>query len=183
MKKLTRSFFNRNTVIVAKDLIGKVLVYKDKKGGIKEGNVKEGVIIETEAYKENDEACHAFKGETPRTRVMFGEPGRSYVYFVYGMYYCLNIVTESKGKGCAVLIRKVSPIKGVSGKCDGPGKLCKSFGITKKDDNIDLCGSVNFYIEDRGIRFGKINSATRIGISKSKEKKWRFFIDEEKLAL
>lgn len=183
MKKLTRSFFNRNTVKVAKDLIGKVLVYKEKKGV-----TKEGVIIETEAYRENDEACHAFGGETPRTRVMFGEPGRSYVYFIYGMYYCLNIITESKGKGCAVLIRKVLPLKGVKGKCDGPGKLCKSFRITRKDNDVDLCGDSfaggeKFYILDRGIRFGKINSAIRIGISKSKEKKWRFFIDEKELAL
>lgn len=164
---LTRSFFNRPTLTVAKQLLGKFLV----KGG------KIGQINEVEAYiGDIDPACHAYNGVTKRTKVMFGPAGHSYVYFIYGMYFCLNVVTEKEGKGCAVLIRSVKPVSGFEGclKTDGPGKLCKAFGITKKDNGIDLCTSKDFFIEDRGCKIKNIKCLKRIGINKGTELLFRF---------
>ncbi len=165
-KKLIRKFFERDTVQVAKELLGKFLV--------KDGFI--GQIIETEAYSGDiDPACHTFKGKTKRTEIMFDRGGKSYVYFIYGMYFCFNIVTEKKGKGCAVLIRGIKPIKGPV--INGPGKLCYAFNITKKDNGTDLTVSKKFYVLDTGFVPQKINVSKRIGINKGKELDWRFFID------
>ena len=119
MKRLDRKFFNRNTVLVAKELLGKFLVRRIGKKIIK------ARIIETEAYcGTKDLACHASKGLTERTKVMFGPAGFSYVYMIYGMYHCLNIVTEKEGNPSAVLIRALD-----CENCDGPGKLCRELKI------------------------------------------------------
>lgn len=163
MKKLPRKFFERPTLEVAKDLIGKVIVFGDKKA----------VITETEAYFGDDPASHGARGMTARNFPMFGPAGHTYVYFIYGMYFCLNIVTEKKGFPAAVLIRGVK-MMGVNERFDGPGKLCVALKITKKHNNIDLCTSRDFYVADFGIKL-KVQKAPRVGIKKNVHKKWRFF--------
>lgn len=164
MRKLSREFFERSTLKVAKELIGKILVFGDKKA----------IITETEAYFGDDPASHGARGKTARNFPMFGAAGRTYVYFIYGMYFCLNITTEKAGFPAAVLIRGVKMMdKKVSTDehFDGPGKLCKALGITKKHNNIDLCKSNTFYIADFEIKL-KTKSTPRIGIKKNVHKKW-----------
>lgn len=169
-KRLARDFFNRPTLEVAKDLLGKFLIKDDK--------VVQ--ITETEAYiGEVDPACHAHRGITPRTKVMFGPPGFSYVYFIYGMYFCFNIVTEPENCGSAVLIRGAKIISGLAEhiKLDGPGKFCRALEITKEENGIDLCASKNFYLEDRGFKVENFRTTRRIGIKQAKNLPWRFILD------
>jgi len=129
--RLKKKFFNRNTVVVARELLGKFLVRRIGNKLIRAG------ITETEAYCGiRDLACHASKGLTKRTKVMFGPAGFSYVYMIYGMYHCLNIVTEKEGNPSAVLIRAVG-----YENCDGPGKLCRELRIDKKLNEIDITKS------------------------------------------
>lgn len=166
MKRLKRSFFNRCTLTVAQDLIGKVLVF----------NGHQGIITETEAYMGfEDPASHAAKGETPRTKIMFGEPGFSYVYLIYGMYHCLNIVTEQKGFPAAVLIRGLSLLNNSQEKIllNGPGKLCKYLGITKKQNAIDIINHDTFYVADTKQKLEFIETP-RIGIKVGTDKLWRY---------
>ena len=119
---LKRNFFNQPTLEVAKNLLGKMLVFEGFSG----------FVTETEAYiGQDDPACHASKGRTKRTDVMFGPPGYSYVYMIYGMYYCFNIVTEEEGYPAAVLIRGLKLISHDQVLLDGPGKLCKRLNINK----------------------------------------------------
>lgn len=187
MKPLPRSFFNRPTLQVAKELLGKVLVI---------GNCS-GRINEVEAYiGKDDPACHACSGETPRNRPMFGQAGHLYVYFTYGMYHCANIVTERKGFPAAVLIRSVEPIDGIElmktrradflkrktwhGKeshlADGPGKLCIALGMTKHSHNsADLCKSSDCAVFDDDFKPKKIQKSPRIGIREGTDKLWRFY--------
>ncbi len=172
-KKLTSTFFNRSTLEVAKDLLGKYLVRKQGK------KVIYGMITETEAYVgPNDKASHASRGLTPRTEVMFGPAGYFYVYLIYGMYYCLNIVTEDKGFPAAVLIRAVK-VEGVPyQKTNGPGKLCRSFQIDKTLNGKKVTGR-ELWLEDRGVvvKPRQIKRTPRIGVDyagKWKDKKWRF---------
>jgi DNA-3-methyladenine glycosylase len=145
-----------------------------------------GKIVETEAYDQSDAASHSYRGRTPRTEIMFGSPGRAYIYFTYGMHYCLNIVTGRKGYGCAVLIRALEPIEGLHimrinrGRTDqltnGPAKLCQALGI-----NSALNGH-NLRIPPLVLRLGtqspgeEIVQTTRVGISKAVDKPWRFYI-------
>ena len=186
MKRLNREFFNRDSITVAKELLGKVLVFHSINGVLK------GVINETEAYTQDDPACHTFKGKTPRTEVMFGQPGYSYIYLIYGMYYCFNIVTEAEGRGCAVLFRSVIPLEGIDDMLtnrtlsknkikelsNGPGKLCQAFNLNKEVNNKDCClESSQLYFEDHDIVIPKINVTPRIGISKGKDLLWRFYYD------
>ncbi len=133
MKPLPRSFYNRDTMVVAKALLGKYLVHVVK--GIR----YIGKIVETEAYLgPHDLAAHSSKGLTKRTQVMFGEPGHAYVYMIYGMYYCMNIVTEPAGHGSAVLLRALEPIQNVRERTNGPGLLCKAMHIDKQLHGHDL---------------------------------------------
>lgn len=176
-KKLPCSFFNRPTLIVAKELLGKILVIGKCSGRINE----------VEAYiGENDPACHACRGKTERNKVMYGLPGHLYVYFTYGMYHCANIVTERKGFPAAVLIRSIKPIEGVEimkkrrkkdhHLADGPGKLCIALGMTKKIHNgVDLCKNTDCFVYDDGFKPKKIQKTSRIGIREGLDKKWRFF--------
>lgn len=166
MKKLSRKFFERSTVKVAKDLIGMVLVFGYKKA----------VITETEAYFGDDPASHGARGITARNFPMFGPAGYTYVYFIYGMYFCLNITTENEGFPAAVLIRGVKMMD-TEKHFDGPGKLCIALGITKKQNNIDLCESDVFYVADFGIKL-RVKNTPRIGIKKNVHKKWRFVAEE-----
>lgn len=169
MKKLKKSFFNRPTLVVAEELLGKVLVFKNHKG----------IITETEAYIGfDDPASHAFKGETPRTRLMFGEPGFSYVYLIYGMYHCLNIVTEKNGFPAAVLIRGVRLLEEPALHLNGPGKICRHMGITKEHNGLDMITDDTLYIGciNQKLLFSK---TPRIGIKVGVDKLWRFVAKEE----
>jgi DNA-3-methyladenine glycosylase len=183
--KLPRSFYERDTVDVAKQLLGKYLVRKHPQGSTV------GRIVETEAYiGPHDLACHAAKGRTARTEVMFGPAGHAYVYFVYGVHYMLNLVTEAADHPAAVLIRALEPIEGVElmehrrmtenrrNLCSGPGKLCQAFAIDRSLNAADLCGDV-VYIEDRGEPKPRFLAKPRIGVDyagKWKDKPFRFLI-------
>lgn len=166
--RLKRNFFNRDTLIVAQELLGKYLVRKIG------GKITRSKITETEAYcGPADLACHASKGLTPRTKVMFGPPGHAYVYLIYGMYHCLNIVTEKEGYPAAVLIRGVE-LDGLN----GPGKLCRGLKIDKRLNEADICLSKELWTEEgENISYSKIKKSKRIGVDyagKWKDKLWRF---------
>ncbi len=193
MKLLTRDFYTRDTITVARELIGKYMVHEY------EGEPLVCRITETEAYcGPEDKACHAYGfKDTPRTRALYAEGGYSYVYFIYGMYYCMNVVTERKGFPCAVLIRGGEALKGLDtiarlrfGKnfgeltkaqernlLNGPGKLCRGLHITKEDNGLDLLQD-NFYIyEEEEEKKPYIETSRRINIAYAQEyaeKEWRF---------
>ena len=160
-RRLNRSFFQNPTVEVAQNLLGKRLTF----------NNFSGIITETEAYhQDNDPACHAFRGRTPRNAAMFGPAGYSYVYFIYGMYHCLNVVTESEGIGAAVLIRGLTIGET---NLNGPGKLCNYLKITRDHNSLDLVTSDGFFISDEGIT-PQFISTPRIGIRQGQDLLWRF---------
>lgn len=173
--RLKRNFFNRNTVTVARQLLGKNLCRRIG------GRVIKAKITETEAYcGTRDLACHASKGLTPRTKIMFGPPGHAYVYMIYGMYHCLNFVTEKEGNPSAVLIRG---IEFKSLKISGPGRLCRELKIDKKLNGTDLCKSKEIWVESAGWRrrdgLKNIKRGKRIGVDYAgrwKDKLWRFYI-------
>lgn len=165
---LPQTFFTRPSPQVAKDLLGAVLVYKKRKG----------IITEVEAYGSTDDpASHAYRGPTPRSNIMFGPAGVSYVYLIYGMYHCLNIVTGPEGKGAAVLIRGLF-IPQEDLHLDGPGKLTKYLGITLRDNGIDMTSAKNFFVlpkeEKSRVAFER---TPRIGIKDGKDKLWRFVME------
>lgn len=176
MKPLKRNFYERSTLEVAKDLLGKVLHRRMN------GNILKGKIVETEGYLQDDKACHASRGKTKRNRQMFGPPGYAYVYFTYGMHYCFNAVTRPEGVGEAVLIRAVEPLEGVElmeknrGReehvTDGPAKLCQAFEIDKEQNGSDLTKG-DFVILDSE-ETPEIKKAKRIGIKENAHKLWRF---------
>jgi len=147
-----------------------------------------GRIVETEAYHQSDAASHSYRGRTPRTEVMFGPPGRAYVYFTYGMHYCMNVVTGPVGEGSAVLIRALEPLEGIDvmrakrAGCrdheltNGPAKLCYAFEINKSLNGHDLSQKPLQLLPGKAVVQKNIVTTTRIGISESKEKPWRFYI-------
>jgi DNA-3-methyladenine glycosylase len=178
---LPKKFYQEDTVIVAKNLLGKKLVRKI-------GNYEmSGIIIETEAYRHKDDpASHAFIKITNRNKVMFGDVGIAYVYFTYGMHYCFNVVAKnSKTHAGAVLIRGIKPDKGIirmqknrnienlKELTNGPAKLTQSLEITKEHYGLDLTKKSELYITE-GIEIKKIIKSTRIGIKRGKEKLWNF---------
>ena len=168
---LNKNFYNRNTLDVAKDLLGCKLCRKV------DGKILSGIIVETEAYTQDDPACHAFRGKTPRASTLFKQPGIAYVYFVYGMYHCFNVVTESEDTAGAVLIRAIEPI-GPLCNTNGPAKLCRELKITKELNEIDLtCENSCLWIE-KGIEVPKnqIYTTTRIGIKQAADYPWRFYV-------
>jgi len=129
VQKLPRSFYDRDTIVVAKELLGKCLVHSERVGR----------IVEVEAYLgRHDLAAHSAKGLTERTKPMFGPPGHAYVYLIYGRYYCMNVVTEREGHPSAVLLRAIEPVKNVQGRTQGPGLLCQAMGIDKRLNTHDL---------------------------------------------
>ena len=185
--KLPRSFYSRPALEVASDLLGKVLVRRLGRKNLS------GKIVETEAYVgPHDLACHASKGHTPRTSVMFGSPGYAYVYMIYGFYFCLNVVTEPPGYPAAVLIRAVEPLDNAglmrklrknpereTNVTSGPGKLCMAMSIDKQLNGADLLGT-GIWIEDRSFDAGRILTSPRVGVDYAgefKDKPWRFFED------
>src|SRR3954452_11587697 len=133
MRKLPRRFYDRDTVQVAHDLLGKYLVH------LVAGVERVGRIVEVEAYLgPHDLAAHSARGLTKRTRVMFGPPGHAYVYLIYGMHWCMNVVTQPEGVASAVLLRALEPVRNVEGRTQGPGLLCKAMGITGTLQGHDL---------------------------------------------
>ena len=172
-----RKFFNQSTIDLAKALLGKYLVFGDLKG----------MIVETEAYLYRDDpGCHASRGLTARNAPMFGSAGYAYVYLIYGMYHCLNIVSGKEGEGEAVLIRALEPLSGIAlmqrrrktkkieNLCSGPGKLTQAFGITRKHNNLSLMDGPIFIYNSRVKP--EIITTTRIGLSAGKELMLRFYI-------
>lgn len=159
-ERLNRTFFSRATTMVAQELLGKRLHF----------NNFSGIITETEAYCGlNDPASHAFRGPTPRAAIMFGEAGFSYVYLIYGMYYCLNFVTETPGIAGAVLIRGLQLD---SRHLNGPGKICRHLEITKAHHNIDITQSKNFWVEAAPPL--SFIATPRIGIKTAQDRLWRY---------
>ncbi len=170
-KILTQAYFSRPTLMVARSLIGKYLVRESDKGTCA------GKIIEVEAYVgSEDKACHASKGRTARTEVMFGPAGMAYVYLIYGMYHMLNVVTEPAEFPAAVLIRAIE----VDGMLiDGPGKLCRELRIDRSLHQLDMTQGRSLWFEDRGTKVptSKIGTFPRIGVDYAGEwakKPWRF---------
>ena len=140
MRKLPRSFYDRDTIEVAHELLGKWLVHAVA------GVERVGRIVEVEAYLgPHDLAAHSARGLTKRTRVMFGPPGHAYVYLIYGMHWCMNVVTQPEGVASAVLLRALEPVRNIEGRTQGPGLLCKAMGVTGQLQGHDLL-SDNFYI-------------------------------------
>jgi len=196
--KLNRSFYSKNAVRLSKDLLGKYLVHSI------DGKELVGKIVEVEAYMGiGDKAAHSYKGRrTARTEVMYGEEGHAYIYLIYGMYHCLNVVAAKEGIAQAVLVRALEPIKGVDIMADnrygkalgelkkgqitnitnGPGKLCRAFNITKVYNGEDLTGNRLFICENRNSKEEfDIVETKRIGIDYAEEAKffpWRFYIKD-----
>jgi len=183
MNIISRSFYARDTVQVAQDLLGKILVRKI------DGNAITGVIVETEAYRyKDDPASHSFGGMTERNKAMFGEVGKAYVYFTYGMHYCVNAVAHSHDYPAgAVLIRSLVPQNGIdfmsrkrntsdiSNLTNGPAKLTQALKITKKEYGEDLTKRSTLYItEGLEVKKSEILSGPRIGIRKATDKLWNF---------
>ena len=175
--RLPRAFYARPTLEVAPDLLGLWLVHARPEGQ------QAGRIVEVEAYVgQEDLACHASKGRTARTSVMFGPPGHIYVYLIYGMHHCFNVVTDREDVGAAVLVRALEPGEGVAGRVDGPGRLCRTLGIDRSHTALDLTdrGTSALWIERRpGPPVGEIATSPRIGVAYAGEwasRPWRFFL-------
>ena len=189
--RLGQDFFNQPTIKLARALLGKYLVSGELCGK----------IVETEAYLYRDDpACHAGRGLTARNAPMFGPAGRVYVYLIYGMYHCFNIVSGKTGEGEAVLIRALEPVEGIElmqkrrksafvskgdvackieNLCSGPGKLTQAFGITTKHNNLDLIGGEELQIHCRKEK-PKIQTSGRIGLSAGQDLQLRFFIENSR---
>ncbi len=176
-KILPQDFYFNETVWVAKNLLGKILVRKYR------GKIRAGRIVETEAYLGGDDpACHSFGyRKSLRNQSMFLAGGHSYVYFIYGMYFCFNVVTKSEKYPEAVLIRAVEPLAGIKSATNGPGKLCIAMNIDKKLDGLPLNNGPLFIAESEEKIKSKMGSSARIGIShKNAAKDWplRFYITD-----
>ena len=163
MQKLPRQFYDRDTTLVARELLGKLLVHQA--GDV----IRVGKIVETEAYLgEHDLAAHSSKGRTRRTEIMYGPPGYAYVYFIYGMYYCVNVVTERAGHASAVLLRAVEPVKNLEGRTCGPGLLCRAMKIDKALNGHDLLSDDFFIAAPETAEEIPIVKGPRIGVDYAK---------------
>lgn len=188
--RLKREFYTRDTITVAKELLGKIIVKKRD-----DGEIFSGRIVEVEAYLGiKDKASHSYNDRrTKRTEIMYKEGGYSYVFLIYGMYQCFNVTTSYEGNPEAVLIRGIEPlinkekmfeerkVKKEKDISNGPGKLTKALGITKLDNGKDLVEGSNLWLEDDGYKVKEIIETTRIGIDYAEEdslKPWRFYIKD-----
>jgi DNA-3-methyladenine glycosylase len=181
--RLPRSFFASPPTVVAPELLGRILVRI-----LPDGTRLAARLVEVEAYGPKDPASHAYRGPTPRNLVMFGPPGRLYVYFTYGMHFCSNVVTGHDGEGSAVLLRAAEPIEGLdvmadrrgvdvpNRLCGGPGRLTQAFGIGRPENGVDLArdGSLHLRAGEPLVR-RRIARSTRVGVNVGIEPRWRFF--------
>jgi len=155
MQKLARDFYDRETVTVARELLGKYLVHGQRVGR----------IVEVEAYVgAHDLASHSCRGRTARNAPMFGPPGHAYVYMIYGMYFCMNVVTEREGHASAVLVRALEPVAGMTGRTQGPGLLCRAMGIDRRLNGHDLLSDDFFVAGDEKPVGIQIVKRPRIGV-------------------
>lgn len=160
MRPLPRSFYDRPTELVAHDLLGKILVHRVN------GEQRCGRIVEVEAYVgPHDLAAHTSRGLTKRTQAMFGPPGHAYIYLIYGIYHCMNVVTEREGHGSGVLLRALEPLCGLSGNTRGPGLLSRAMGIDRSLYGADLCGGTLFLTQDPAPQPFEIVRRPRIGVA------------------
>lgn len=169
MKELTRDFFLQNTDEVAKELLGKMIVIKHEKSK----KTFKAIITETESYHGDDPASHASRKRTPRNEPMFWQGGYLYIYLIYGMYFCLNITTESADYPAAVLVRSVKLLEPQELEITGPGRLCRHLEIDKSFDRLDIFSGAKFSVFDIGLK-PKFKVTPRIGISQNKEALLRF---------
>jgi DNA-3-methyladenine glycosylase len=157
--RLERAFYDRETTLVARELLGTWLVHRDHDG------FRVGRIVEVEAYLgPHDRAAHSARGRTPRTEVMFGPPGHAYVYLIYGIHCCMNVVTEADGRAAAVLLRALEPIHGLKQRTQGPGLLCKAMGIDRRFSGHDLLSDTLFIAGGQGEPVRSIVKRPRIGV-------------------
>lgn len=187
-RRLQRSFFLRPTTIVAQDLLGRILVHDSPEGSTA------GIVVETEAYLRDDPASHSFRGPTPRNASMFGPPGRAYVYLVYGVHHCFNVVTAPAGIGEAVLVRALEPIEGLDlmrlrrgevrdrDLCNGPGKLVQALGLGRPHDGVDLTRGAIVFHESKPRASGRaaIVRDVRVGITNGADLPLRFYLRESR---
>ncbi len=185
MNVLSAAFFYQDHLSLAKSLLGKILVHEHY------GKLLRGMIVETEAYHQSDPASHSFSGITKRNAVMFGKPAHAYVYFTYGMHYCLNVVAMEEGIGAAVLIRALEPLEGLetmmkrrktdrtANLCNGPAKLTQAFGISKAQNSLNLLSPPLYITQGRHVELkSEIVSAPRVGIKKAVDVPWRFYLKD-----
>jgi len=183
-RRLPRSFFARASTAVAPELLGRVLVRM-----LPSGERLAVRLVETEAYQEDDPASHSFRGRTARTEVMFGPPGHLYVYFTYGMHFCMNVVTGRAGEGSAVLLRAAEPLAGldtmralrgvdaVRGLCSGPARLCQALGVDRSNNGADVARGSGLSIhEGEPVEADRIQATARIGIRVAADRPWRFVV-------
>jgi DNA-3-methyladenine glycosylase len=189
--KIPEKFYTRDLHTVAKELLGKHFLRKT--GSI----ILSGKIVEVEAYDGSvDESSHSYRGMTKRNEVMFGGGGLLYVYFTYGMHYCANVVAGKKRDGKAILIRAIEPVDGITtmainrygrnefsqkefvNLANGPAKICSAFSITRTDNGTDLTGNEIFILNEKPIPPEQIVASTRIGIKKSVDLPWRYYIKD-----
>ena len=183
LRILRRGFYSRETVQVARNLLGKHLVR------VRGNTTMTGKIVEVEAYRGSDDpASHAFRGRTPRNAPMFGDPGRAYIYFTYGNHHCLNVTTQESGIPGAVLIRSIEPLEGLStmrrlrpnvpefALTNGPGKLTKALAIDKTLNEVDMTKAGPLFITDTDGGHFKIARSARVGITVATKRLWRFYI-------
>lgn len=183
-RPLPRAFFDRHPIVVARAVLGRLLLFDRPEGRIS------GRIVETEAYRgARDPASHAYRGRTARNAVMFGPPGHAYVYFIYGMHFCLNLVTEAAGSSSAVLVRALEPVEGIERMRErrgsvpteslmrGPGNVARALGLGREHDGLDLTTGP-LWISDRPARRGghRIARGPRIGIRRAIHFAWRFYL-------
>lgn len=172
-RKLPREFYTRNTLVVARELIGMHLVHNDA------GTRRVGRIVETEAYLgPKDLAAHSARGRTPRNGIMFGPGGHAYVYFIYGFWNCMNVVTREEGVPQAVLLRALEPVEGLEDKTWGPGLLCRAMNVDRSLNGADLLGRSLWLEHPPVARRVRVTRATRIGVDYAGEwaqRLWRFY--------
>ena len=174
MRKLPRTFYDRETIVVAPELLGKLLVHRAA------GVWRIGKIVEVEAYLgPHDLAAHSSKGLTARTKVMFGPPGHAYVYLIYGLHHCLNVVTEAEGKGAAVLLRAVEPVENIMASTAGPGRLCRAMNIDRRQNAQDLLSADLFIAKPAVAEKFSIVRRPRVGVDYAghwAKRRLRFYI-------
>ena len=174
---LKKEFFARPSHLVAPNLIGCFLIKR-----ISKNKYLSGVIVETEAYSQEEPSCHGFSGKTQKNSTLFGEPGNFYIYLSYGIHNCVNIVTGKKNWANGVLLRSIA-IKGEDERiASGPGLLAKRFGLDRKHNNLLLSPENDFWLAERVDfkKMGKIIQTTRIGISQAKDIPWRWYLESSR---